>query len=314
MKIAFERNVIVPVLALERYRDQIKLDQPYDPPSGGIAKEEERVDIVNRLLDVLVNVERLSVVHKIPEDYKSKRELLRALLNVRLPDPMNKAFLESVNRLLWDETLKKEIVDCTLFQPVSASFNTAELKNGNRLFLWKGDITSLWADAVVNAANDRMLGCFKPMHNCIDNVIHSAAGPLLRQDCKIITDISGSPEKTGDSKITRAYNLPSKYVLHTVGPVIHSEDVTEEQRNQLASCYRSCLSLAAQIKNIRSIAFPCISTGVFNFPREQASQIAVKTVDDWLGSNSHHFSHVIFNVFLKEDLEVYARLFRGSGS
>jgi O-acetyl-ADP-ribose deacetylase (regulator of RNase III) len=311
MKIAFERNGIVPGLALDRYREQVKLDQPYDPPSGEIAKEEERVDIVNRLLDVLVNVERLSGVHQIPEDYESKRVLLRALLNLRPPDPMDNAFLEDINRLLWDETLKKEIVDCTLFQPVSASFNTSELKNGNRLFLWKGDITSLWADAIVNAANDRMLGCFQPMHNCIDNVIHSAAGPLLRHDCKIITDISGSREKTGDAKITRAYNLPSKYVLHTVGPVIQNEDVTEEQRNQLESCYRSCLSLASQIQNIRSIAFPCISTGVFNFPGEQASQIAVKTVDDWLGSNSHHFTHVIFNVFLKEDLEVYARLFRG---
>lgn len=304
----------VPSLSLDRYRKLIKLDEPYDPLFREIASDEERVDIINRLLNVLVNGEGLSSSNQIPEGYKDKRKLLRALLNVRPPDPMDSGFIENINRLLWDETLNKEIFDCKVLQPVSTAFHTAGLKNGNKLFLWKGDITGLWVDAIVNAANDRMLGCFQPMHNCIDNVIHSAAGPLLRQDCKIIRDICDCPEPTGDAKITRAYNLPSKYVLHTVGPIIQHKDVKEYQEEQLASCYKSCLSLASRVQDIRSIAFPCISTGVFNFPGELASEIAIKSVDDWLTSNSHHFIHVVFNVFLKEDFDYYAGLFRGSNS
>jgi O-acetyl-ADP-ribose deacetylase (regulator of RNase III) len=156
-----------------------------------------------------------------------------------------------------------------------------------------------------------MLGCFEPLHNCIDNVIHSAAGPLLREDCKTIMDIQGTRENTGDAKITRAYNLPSSYVLHTVGPIITGTDVSELHKEQLASCYKSCLSLAAQIKEIKSIAFPCISTGVFNFPQSLAAKIAVRTVNEWLENHSHSFTHVVFNVFLKEDYSCYARIFWG---
>jgi O-acetyl-ADP-ribose deacetylase (regulator of RNase III) len=125
-------------------------------------------------------------------------------------------------------------------------------------------------------------------------------------------DIQGTREKTGDAKITRAYNLPSRYVLHTVGPIITGKEVSGIQQQQLASCYKSCLSLAAQIKEIKSIAFPCISTGVFNFPQGPAAEIAVRTVDEWLTNNSHHFSHIVFNVFLEEDFSCYARVFRRS--
>jgi O-acetyl-ADP-ribose deacetylase (regulator of RNase III) len=304
----------IPGLALDRYRKQIKLDEPYEPVFGVISSDEERVNIIDSLLNVLVNQEGLVERDRIPDEYEQKRQLLRGLLNVRPPDPLDTAFLKNINRLLRDETRKKEIADCIGFPPVGVTIPASGLKNGYKIFLWKGDITCLKTDAIVNAANDRMLGCFHPLHNCIDNVIHSAAGPLLRQDCKIIMDITNCPERTGDAKITRAYNLPSKYVLHTVGPIIRDKPVSEIQKDQLASCYRSCLALADQVHGIRSIAFPCISTGVFNFPGGPAAEIAIKTVDRWLSNNSHHFTHIIFNVFLEEDFDFYARTFRKSNS
>jgi len=307
-------NVNQPGLSLDKYRKQIRLDEQYEPELNMISSDEERNDIVDSLLDVLINQECLAEKTHIQDDYQQKRKMLRALLNVRPPSPMDVSFLENVNRLLWDETRGKEIIDCKTFQPVSNTIQATGFKNSNILFLWKGDITSLWVDAIVNAANDRMLGCFQPLHNCIDNVIHSAAGPLLREDCKIIMDLNKQSEQTGDAKITRAYNLPSGYVLHTVGPIIRDNKVSEFQKDQLASCYRSCLFLANQIQEIRSIAFCCISTGVFNFPGDMAAEIAINTVDKWLISNSHDFTHVIFNVFLEEDLDCYARSFRGSNS
>jgi O-acetyl-ADP-ribose deacetylase (regulator of RNase III) len=192
---------------------------------------------------------------------------------------------------------------------VSDSVPPRSLKYLDRLVLWKGDISRLRVDAIVNAANDQLLGCFQPRHNCIDNVIHTAAGPLLRQDCQSIMDIQQHREQTGDAKITRAYNLPSKFVLHTVGPIIGNEGVRDFQRHQLASCYRSCLALADQLPNIKTIAFPCISTGVFNFPREMAMEIAILTVTEWLSNNRHHFERVIFNVYLQEDSDGYLQAF-----
>jgi len=304
----------IPGLDLDRYREKIKLDELYDSSFNEIASDEERSDIVTQLLNVLVIDEGLSSYHEIPEDSLQKRKMLRALLNLRPPGSMDLSFLKNINRLLWDETRNKEVYDCKTFRSVSTTYPNSGIKNGDKLFLWKGDITSLRVDAIVNAANDRMLGCFQPLHNCIDNVIHSAAGPLLREDCRKIMEFSRKPEQTGDAKITRAYNLPAGYVLHTVGPIIENDPVSEFQKDQLASCYRSCLSLANQIQEIRSIAFPCISTGVFNFPGELASKTAIETVDEWLSSSPHHFTHVIFNVFLEEDFDYYARAFRGQDS
>lgn len=299
-----------PDILLGQYREQIKLDKAYAPESPEITTEKEKIRIVDSLLYTLIKEESLYDTNKIPEEYLQKRQLLRALLNIRPPSPIQQLFLKNINSLLQYELHEKEITDCNKITPVSDVFQSTSFKNRNILFLWKGDITSLKVDAIVNAANDQMLGCFEPLHNCIDNVIHSAAGPALREDCNTIMDISKHREATGDAKITRAYNLPSSYVLHTVGPIIRSNEVTKFQEEQLASCYKSCLSLADQVKDIRSIAFPCISTGVFNFPGELAAEIAVHTVDDWLKNNSHNFTHVIFNVFLEEDFSSYARTFR----
>lgn len=300
----------IPSLSLFDYSKHIKLNKPYPAVSKCISSEEEKIEIIDSLLHTLILEEGLYDRYHIPVDFKGKRNLLRSLLNIRPPSQIKKPFLKRIDRLLQHELFEKKIVSCNDISSIPDKLNSPDIKNGASLFLWKGDITCLKADAIVNAANKRMLGCFEPLHNCIDNVIHSAAGPLLREDCKVIMDIQNSIEKTGDAKITRAYNLPSRYILHTVGPIITGKEVSEIQMHQLASCYKSCLSLAAQVEGVKSIAFPCISTGVFNFPQGLAAEIAVKTVDEWLDSNSHNFTHIIFNVFLEEAFSCYVGVFR----
>jgi O-acetyl-ADP-ribose deacetylase (regulator of RNase III) len=270
----------------------------------------ERSAIVARSLDRLIRSERLAVIGKLPATYESQRRLLRGLLNIRPPQPLDSTFINDINRLLQDETNRSEIVHGGDLPVVSDTMPPRSLKNMDRLVLWKGDISRLQVDAIVNAANDQLLGCFQPLHDCIDNVIHTAAGPQLRQDCQLIMDIQQHREQTGDAKITRAYNLPSKFVLHTVGPIIGNEGVRDFQQHQLASCYRSCLALADRLPNIKTIAFPCISTGVFNFPREMAMEIAILTVTEWLSNNRHHFERVIFNVYLQEDSDGYLQAFQ----
>jgi O-acetyl-ADP-ribose deacetylase (regulator of RNase III) len=307
-------ELIIPGLPLSLYCEQIKLNEKYVPKPGTIYSEDKKDRIVDSLLFTLTIEEGLYNRNQVPDDYVGKRNLLRALLNIRPPSPVKKSFLEKIEWLLQLELGEKKIISLDDLLSISNESTTVKLKHGKILFLWKGDITCLKVDAIVNAANDRMLGCFQPLHNCIDNVIHSAAGPLLREDCKTIMDIQQSREQTGDAKITRAYNLPSKYVLHTVGPIVQGADVSEEQKEQLSSCYKSCLSLAAEIKEIKSIAFPCISTGVFNFPQILAAEIAVRAVDEWLNSHSLVFSHIIFNVFLEEDFSCYAGIFRRAGN
>ncbi|MBQ6909662.1 MAG: protein-ADP-ribose hydrolase, partial [Synergistaceae bacterium] len=171
-------------------------------------------------------------------------------------------------------------------------------------FLWQGDITRLNADAVVNAANSKLLGCFQPNHNCIDNILHTMAGVQMRLDCYNLMQEQKHDEPEGQAKITSAYNLPAKFVIHTVGPYVLGE-LTQEHKNLLASCYNSCLDLAAQ-NNLKSIAFCCISTGVFNFPNEPAAQIAVNTVIKYLEHNKD--LKIIFNVFKDLDLEIYNKI------
>ena len=173
---------------------------------------------------------------------------------------------------------------------------------GEGLQLWQGDITRLKVDAIVNAANAQGLGCWAPLHNCIDNCIHSAAGIQLRMEC--YDQLQGRLLKTGEALMTRGYNLPARHVIHTVGPIIDAGIPTKEQGEQLAQCYRSCLDLAEQA-GLESIAFCCISTGVFHFPNEQAAEIAVNTVNSYLRRS---IRTVVFNVFLDKDYEIYKRL------
>ena len=223
-------------------------------------------------------------------------QLLRSLMNVRPPMPVTEEFCRIQDAFLQEMTEGKGIVDGKDLTPCPKD---------ERLVLWQGDITTLKCDAIVNAANSQMLGCFSPCHGCIDNIIHTMAGVQLRLTCNDLMQAQGHEEPAGQAKITSGFNLPAKYVLHTVGPIIEDE-VTEEDERLLASCYRSCLTLAAE-NDCGNIAFCCISTGVFRFPANRAAEIAVQTVKDFLKKESS-IRRVIFNVFKDSDLEIYQRL------
>ena len=230
-------------------------------------------------------------VGKIPDDLDSQRKLLRALMNVRPPMPLDENFLELQDKILSEEVLERGIVDIKNIPDIEKNIK-----------LWQGDITRLKVDAIVNAANSAMLGCFIPLHNCIDNAIHSAAGLQLREACN---KISTGNEPTGSAKITPAYNLPSKFVIHTVGPIIPiNRKPNQAEKILLASCYKSCLKIAVE-NNLNSIAFCCISTGEFHFDNQMAAEIAVDTVRKFLRENNFT---VIFNVFKDLDLEIYKNI------
>lgn len=236
---------------------------------------------------------------KIPDNYEEKRKLLRALMNVRSPRPISEKFLIVQDEFLSLGTKEKGITKYADIETVPIN---------DRISLWRGDITTLEVDAIVNAANSQLLGCFQPLHNCIDNVIHSAAGIQLRNECNEFMQKQGVLEPTGSAKVTKAYNLPCKYVIHTVGPIIRTKPA-KKQEEQLKSCYLSCLKAAVK-NNIKSIAFCCISTGVFNFPQERAAEIAVRTGIDFLNNNSNKLERIIYNVFTEKDYIIYKNLLR----
>ena len=227
---------------------------------------------------------------------KAQRGLLRALMNVRPPRPLSAEFLRLQDELLSAEREERGMVDAMTLPAVPSD---------PRIVLWQGDITRLRADAIVNAANSALLGCFIPCHRCIDNAIHSAAGLQLRAECAALMERQGHPEETGTAKITQGYNLPARHVIHTVGPIV-SGALTDEHRELLASCYRSCLHLAAE-HGLRSIVFCCISTGEFHFPNKEAAEIAVREVRAFLAQNKS-MERVVFNVFKDEDRMIYERL------
>lgn len=304
---------VVPRLRLDQYADQIGLDETGPATTSEPFSPEERQQAVDHLLTSLLKEGRFRTA-RFPEDYPGKRRLLRAVLNVRPPRPLNRDLEAALGRLLQAELQEKGIVAVDSLETVSSAFPGTAAPYADRLVLWHGDITRLQVDAIVNAANSQMLGCFEPLHACIDNAIHSAAGPQLRADCQTIMRIQGEPEQTGDAKITKAYCLPSRYVLHTVGPIIPAGTrVTHAQAEALAACNWSCLNLAGQVGSISSVAFPCIATGVYGFPKRQAAEIAVGTVQSWLDAHPNRFRRIVFNVFGNEDYDEYVRVFqRGS--
>ncbi len=230
----------------------------------------------------------------IPSDAEEQKRLFRALVNVRMPKPADEKFLLIQDAYLQEELRTKGITDIEELTPAASG-----------IYLWKGDITTLRCDGIVNAANSRMLGCFCPNHGCIDNAIHTFAGVQLRQECAEIMNAQGYEEPTGRAKITQAYNLPCKYVLHTVGPIVYGA-LNKTHEKQLSDCYRSCLALADK-NGLQSIAFCCISTGEFRFPNGRAAEIAVKTVKDYKRQANSDIK-VVFNVFKECDYEIYARL------
>lgn len=231
----------------------------------------------------------------IPADTQEQKDLLRSLMNVRMPGAVSDEYLQIEGEYLQNEIAAKGIVRLDDLTPIQGT-----------LYLWQGDITLLECDAIVNAANSQMLGCFQPLHTCIDNCIHSFAGLSLRNACNDIMKQQGHEEPTGGAKITPAFNLPCRYVIHTVGPIVGGR-LTERHCALLESCYRSCLELAEQ-NGCGSIAFCCISTGVFGFPQREAAEIAVSTVKAYQAETDSKMN-VIFNVFKNDDLLIYQSLF-----
>ena len=256
-----------------------------------MTQSERREYLIHYLLREEIRFAR----QKVPADKSGQEELLRSLMNVRPPRPVSEDFLKIQDAYLKERNRERGITDVADLTPV---------KSDSRLYIWQGDITTLKCDAIVNAGNSQMLGCFSPMHDCIDNFIHTYAGVQLRLKMYEIMKRQGHEEETGKAKITSAYNLPSKYILHTVGPIIQSK-VSKKDENLLASCYRECLKLAADT-GVESVAFCCLSTGLFRFPRQRATKIAIGTVKQYLIEDSR-IKKVIFNVFKDEDLRIYNR-------
>ena len=253
--------------------------------------QEQRADFLIRyLLDERGN----AADARLPDTLPEKRRLLRSLMNVRPPAPIREDFLTVQDAYLAARLAERGVTHLSDLTPVQPG-----------LYLWQGDITTLAADAIVNAANSQLLGCFIPCHSCIDNAIHTYAGVQLRLACARLMAEQGTEEPTGSAKITPGYNLPCRRVLHTVGPIV-GEVVTPSDRELLAGCYRSCLELAAA-NGLRSVAFCCISTGEFHFPNELAARIATQTVRQWQRQNPERIEG-IFNVFKDCDREIYRRL------
>lgn len=234
----------------------------------------------------------------IPDDEDEQKYLLRSLMNVRPPEPAGTDFLAIQDEYLQEANRQHGITDFAQLQPIAACGNGS-------IYLWRGDITTLKIDAIVNAANSGMTGCWQPCHACIDNCIHTFAGIQLRAVCADIMHKQGHEEPTGTAKITPAFNLPCKYVIHTVGPIVQGP-LQKEHEEQLASCYRSCLELAEE-HEVQSIAFCCISTGVFMFPNRRAAEIAVETVRTYCKETGSGIK-VVFNVFKDEDFAIYSAI------
>lgn len=255
-----------------------------------MTQDERRIFLIQKLLDGQPRYRNI----QIPGDTAEQKRLLRSLFNIRSPKSIDEDFLTVQDEYLREEITAKGITDISALSPISEG-----------IYLWQGDITTLRCDAIVNAANSGMTGCYAPCHACIDNCIHTYAGMQLRLACARQMAKQGRAEETGKAKITPAYNLPCRFVLHTVGPII-SGRVTKKDEELLASCYRSCLELATQ-NGIKSIAFCCISTGEFHFPNDTAAKIAVQTVKQYKAETDSRIE-VIFNVFKDVDYKIYRDL------
>ncbi len=236
---------------------------------------------------------------------EEKKRLFRSLCNIREPRPISNEYIQIENEYLQEELQSKEITNIEDIKTTLELFPSSNLKYKDKICLWKGDITTLKINAIVNAANSQGLGCFIPCHKCIDNAIHSASGVQLRLECNNKMKEIGKIE-TGKAIITKGYNLPAKYVIHAVGPIIY-EEVTEKDIEALKKCYIYSLELAKE-NNVKEIAFCCISTGEYRFPKNQASKIAIDTVVQYLDENENQFDKIVFNVFTKQDYNIYLKI------
>lgn len=271
------------------------------------SQQEKRLDyLLKELKEDSVQYKDLEV----GDSYEEKRMALRSLMNIRMPRHMSEDVLNVQDDFLMEEAKEKGIVTLADIPSVKEQYDSKKIY-ADKLSVWQGDIARLKVGAIVNAANSQMLGCFVPCHRCIDNAIHSAAGMQLREECNHIMNQKrirygkGYEEPTGTATITRGYNLPAEYVIHTVGPIV-SYQLTESLRQDLRNCYKSVLECALE-HGIRSVAFCCISTGEFRFPNEEAAKIAVETVSDFLEQYPEKFDRIIFNVFKDLDRELYEK-------
>jgi len=286
-------------MQLKHYANAIKLNQLWKP-SGELDKG------LDWIIDKLANDKCLTPytqAHPAPTNSEAdKKQWLRAMLTLRPAGFFDQELFSAIDNWLSKQNQHRPMTD-------SANLLTAvRLTSATRLSIWQGDITTLKTDAIVNAANSQMQGCFQPFHACIDNAIHHIAGPRLREDCHTIIQLQGEEELTGTAKITRGYNLNARFVLHTVGPVIHKGvPLSAGDKQALANCYTACLELAAEQGEIESIAFCGISTGVFGFPKEEATSIAVATVLEWLNKHPQTFKQIIFNTFDQQATALYQR-------
>lgn len=252
-----------------------------------MTQEERRLYLIKELIKENSNYSDILI----PDNEVEQKVFLRGLLNVRMPNDISKEFLQIQDEYLQEECKSKGITDLKDLKPIQ-----------NDIYLWQGDITTLKCDVIVNACNCDLLGCFYPNHKCIDNAIHTFSGVQLRLACNEIMVKQGHKEETGKAKITLAFNLPCKYVIHTVGPIVRGK-LTEKDCDLLKSCYISSLEIAEK-NHLNSIAFCCISTGEFHFPNDKASEIAINTVKEYK-EKTHSKIKVIFNVFKDKDYEIY---------
>ncbi len=257
-----------------------------------MTQDERREYLIQYLLKEEIRVGS----QNIPTDKQGQENLLRSLMNVRPPRPISNDFLKIQDEYLAERNIERGITDSAALAPV---------RSDSRLYIWQGDITTLKCDAIVNACNSQMLGCFSPMHACIDNFIHTYAGIQLRNYCNDMMMKQGHEEPTGQAKITPAFNLLCDHVIHTVGPIVQGK-LTKEHEHLLISCYESCLRIADE-NEVKSIAFCCISTGVFMFPNKRAAELAVQTVKQYKEKTKSKIK-VIFNVFKEEDERLYKQL------
>ena len=280
--------------------------------AGKITENGENMETQKKRLDYLLNKLKEDLIEysslELPESYDERRRTLQTFMNIRMPRKISEEILLVQDEFLKEEVKEKGIVTLRQIPTIKQQYGSIH-PFANRISIWQGDITRLRVGAIVNAANSQMLGCFIPCHKCIDNTIHSAAGMQLREECyevmkkKRIQYGKNYEEPVGNAIVTKAYNLPAKYIIHTVGPMVDRK-LNSELCEDLKNCYENVLRCAME-HNIRSVAFCCISTGEFQFPREVAANIAVETVSSFLEKNKEHFDRIIFNVFKDWDKELY---------
>lgn len=285
---------------LNAYKKQIKLDEKFTPGLNKNSLDE----LLSMLIEEPSGMALLGSMNLKNGNY-SQRDLIRALLTVRPSGKVSDNMVALVDSMLQDEIKDKNITKHKDLPNIESNYPASKY-----ISVWDGDITTLEIDAIVNAANSQMEGCFVPFHNCIDNVIHNAAGVMLREDCATIMNLQGTLEQTGSAKITRGYNLPSQYVIHTVGPIVRNTQPDDIDAKELAKAYEACLNLVKEYGSIKSIAFCSISTGVFGYPIEKAAKVALSTVSNWLNNNPNVIDHVVFNTYGKSATDTYTKILK----